>query len=134
MKLKEYIVNATEEYIKIGAVNGCAFIFAGKVTDSVKYLIEKDEFYYSRYAEARKTKRFNNATKRHELSPRANQIQSVLPRWVTLLNREIVETFKADTVGDEYEPTIIMIKGFEIGLYWTVSEFLSGKGQEETYE
>ena len=122
MTLKQYLKKHKGEYVKIGSNRGSAFIYATKITDDTeRWFMEKDEYYKKRYLTLRGI----------ESSNLSKVIKREMPRWIMLLNREIVDTFRANPIADEFEPQVVILKGFERGLYWTVEEYYKGKIPEE---
>lgn len=113
MTLYEYLHDHMGEIVKVGANYGTNFLYCGKIDSStIKWFRAMNEAYFQKYM-----------IQKRGFTERGAMMREKMPRWIGILNREVVETFIASDVVEPEETTVVMVFGFEQGSFWTVEEF-----------
>lgn len=114
MTLREYIRDHQGEIIKVGANHGTNFFYAAQIQ-------EWTESWFERVSETVYHKSYNYY--KNSRTGKGFQVREVLPHWIPLLNRQVVETFKASPAAEDDDVTVVMIDGVELGSVWTTKEW-----------
>ena len=130
MKLKEKLqkLQGTENarFIKVGS--GTSFFYCSVLNENTYDDLETiSNQYHKRYKTdlSRFKAQLPRAKKgtRVNLSMKIERTADYLSKWSNLLDRDVKEVYKSIS-PDELCTTVIIVKGKEMGDYWTLKEFM----------
>lgn len=134
MKLGDLLEKYKGKYIKIGARKGTGFIYCDKCTsktfDELRMISDRDLIDYKNTIERKKYalagSKLTNIERRTAKNV-LNETQEKLNNYIKILDRDVVDVYKAVDCPDIYKPMIdivaIIIEGSEPGKYWTLNEY-----------
>ena len=136
MILQDYLKQNKGQRVKIGSIKGSSFFYCDTIGENTEKEIENiGNSFKKHYKDSANTKYTAYKNSIIEKDKKNNlklyrRYMKLYNGFTSLLTREVIEVY--DSISyDELDAKIVMVKGKEIGKYWTIKEFVNEKEEEK---